>query len=484
MDGLGAASGSMGVMLIGPVYRMPCALAACPTNARNALTMRHLSLAQNSCRITLHNPFTNELSNFMKLHFALHYSGELQVDWLGGRPLAKVKVILESKLYDNLRPRDIHAFVKKEVGVKIPTKARLIQGHANESTAYEHPGEYKAVAKAVKDLGDHEFTIDGVAFRLVYAAGLNHDELSDMFTDVVTPNSYYDERDGKNWDSTMNEQLLRAEISVYEMLNMFAAKGALLRSMKARGSIFFKHYAKIVYETCWKRLSGDWNTSIGNSIISMIICVTVILSLPSHLRPESVVAFFMGDDYLARYRYKGELPCPKELTKALNDLEGRCGITPERGIFNNPLDVTFISLMVWPRHNGGYQFVPKPAKQLAKLFSTHRHVPQRQIQPVLNGITISMGYTYTGFRFMMLFLKSQFSPHSKVKFEAWMRKHLDSTTKEHRDVAWEAGFYHHYGLPIQALPPMRHDVGLYSHPVVDHMLTIESLDPMDRLACL
>ncbi len=472
----------MGYVFLGPTFGFPVALASCPTNARNALVCRHLSKAPNSTKIPLYNPFLTILSNFIKVQYDYHYQGELQVEWLERKPVAKREKIIESFHYDQLKPHDAKSFVKKEVNTKIPTKARLIQGNANEYTAYRHSPEYLALSDTIKDLKDHTFTIDGVNFRLIYASGMNHDELSDAFSECIEECSVYDERDGKNWDSTMNEALLRAEISVYEMLRLSCAPVALQRAMRVIGKIVFKKLGSIKYLTAWKRLSGDWNTSVGNSIISMIICVTVILMLPSHLRPKDVVAFFMGDDYLARYRYL-KLPDLSELKKALNDLESRCGITPERGLFLDPLDVTFISLMVWPRHNGSVQFVPKPAKQLVKLFTSVKTVPLKNVAAVVNGIVMCMCYTYIGFEFMIAFLKSQYTVGITPVIGDWLKIKFESCTRIDRQVHWERGFYHHYRLPIQALPIFKPGLHVYHHPVVDIMLDVEGRDPCDRPTC-
>lgn len=474
-------AGGFGIMLLGPTFHVPCALAACPTNAANALIMRHLSLAPYQTKLKLYNPFLTVIRQALKLEYDLAYAGELQVDWMERKNQIKQNMIRQSLAYDFLKVNRAKSFVKKECNTKVPTKARLIQGHMNDATAYEHAGEYYAFASALKKMADVPFEIDGITFQLIYASGLNHDEISDKFTEAVEPNSLYDERDGKNWDSTMNETLLRAEIAVYEMLGMLAAKHTTERASHTKGSIYFKLFKTIKYVTAWKRLSGDWNTSSGNSIISMIICVTVILMLPPHLRPKNVVAFFMGDDYLARYKYN-IVPCATELHTALDELERSCGITPERGIFANPLDVTFISLMVWPRHGGGYQFVPKPAKQLSKLFATVKFVPPRMRQEVINGIVIAMSYAFRGFEFMERILQSQFRG-GKVCAREYLDRKFWSLTRVDRRVHWEHGFYHHYQHLIQSLPIFTPQLAIYNHPIVDHMLTVEGRDPGDRPTC-
>lgn len=386
-------------------------------------------------------------------------------------------------MFDSIEYNKARSFIKQEVCATTPTKARLIQGHWNEATAYELPHEYAAVAYAVKNLVNHQFEVDGTQFILITASGLSHDELSDLLTYHYDDSIVFDERDGKNWDATMNEQLLTAECDVYDALHMKSAESYRKRCSSVKGKIFFKGQKPIKYLIAWKRLSGDWNTSIGNGIISKLICMNAICRLPPHLKPRKVVAFFLGDDYLGMYSYI-KRPDLRDLTNALNDLERQMGITPVRGIFTDPLDVSFISLMVWPRKSGGYQFVPKPGKQLVKLFATTKTISKREMPNVLNGIISSMAYSFCGFRFMTQFLATMWTPGKYPTIPEYLAHKFSVLTRCDRKVDWEYGFYHHYGVLIQSLPLTQSlTVGLYHHPVVDEMLRVEGLDPCDRPAC-
>jgi len=383
-----------------------------------------------------------------------------------------------------VRPNKAKSFCKREVNVAVPTKARLIQGNFNEITAYEHPAEYAVMNAIMKALGDEEFSWCGVQCRFVYAGGLNHDTLSSVFTDEChrAGLKIFDERDGKNWDSTMNFQLLNAEAQVYEMLKLRSASRFLQRCAKVTGIIRTKVPGGCVilkYLTAWKRLSGDWNTSVGNTIISMIIIFTAIRDLPPHLRPRRWCGLFMGDDYLGILNYD-QRPDVRALETALTAIESSCGITPVRALFDDPLAISFISLTPWPTHSGGFQFVPKPGKQLAKLFWAKDRKHQARVHDYAHTIATSFWKTFHGFPLMMKFLAHHYSPGRQlVKLDRYI---VEPLTLEPNDVDWRSGFVYKYRIPYSALAfEFPSEGGVWHHPAIDHMIKVESLDPHERV---
>ncbi len=470
-------------MSAGLAFSYPAMLSQCHVNALNALTNRHLSLAPNKCSAHLANPFLMVFKRLCRgIAFELFPDLE-NGDWRIGKPTHKLQNIDRSHLYDRVEPNKAKSFCKREVNVAVPTKARLIQGNHNEVTAYQHPAEYGIMNAIMKALRNHEFDWCGVKCKFVYAGGLNHDDLSELFTQEATRSGHvvYDERDGKNWDATMNFQLLNAEAQVYEMLKLRSAAVFLQRCAKVRGVIRTKaHGASVVikYLTAWKRLSGDWNTSVGNTIISMIIIFTVIKALPPHLRPERWCGLFMGDDYVGILNYVRR-PSLIDLKNAMNDLEQACGITPVRALFEDPLRVSFISLGVWPTRSGGFRLVPNPGKQLAKLFWAKDNKFRHNVTAYSHTIAVSFWQTYHGFPLMMRFLKHHHRPGTNlVQLDRYV---VEPLTQAVNDVDWRSGFVYRYALPFTATDfdfPKEHAV--WHHPVVQHMITIESLDPHER----
>lgn len=429
----------------------------------------------------------------------MHLGNNLEDQWRTGKRQIKLMMIDKSKIWDETKPHAAKSFVKLEVGHKVPTKARLIQGNKNEATAYEHPEEYAAMLLTLKDLSNHAFESGGIRFQFVAACGYSHNALSDVFSQMVAeagPYVLYDERDGSNWDSTMNKRLLSAELLVYDMLKMRATESFLKRHSNVRGKIrcrldtLTKDVVNIVYTTAWKRLSGDWNTSIGNTIINIIVAFVALTELPVHLRPTRVSALVMGDDYAGVYSFAQAVD-PKAFSAAMNAGEKSMGITPERGIFSHPCDISFISMDVWPRRCGGYQFVPKPARLMNKLFWAVKRLHPSMIPAYRNGICIAMWPVFHGFEMMMKFLKHHYTPGVRalpIEFYGYWHQH-DAFTTTVRDVDWQWGFVYRYRCPYGASTfDWPRDLGaggaLLNHPLVDHMLEVESADPQSRPRCL
>ncbi len=478
-------------MLAGVVFCLPTLLAQCPTNAINALVKRHLSPPLNNCKIRLFNPFLTCLRREVLNKFKQIQPEYVGDKWRNGKTTTKLRQIDESKNYDRLRPQDAKSFIKREINVLVPTKARLIQGHKNEATAYEFPDEYCMMSKTLQAIGGSTVEFGGTQFRFVYAGGLNHAELSNIFNEVYDSSGhcYFDERDGKSWDATMNKQLLEAEASVYEMLGLAAKHTFLKRCSGTKGKVRCHDGIErriIKYLTAWKRLSGDWNTSVGNTIISMIIVFTAINKLPAHLRPRKVTGFFMGDDYLGVYGYD-KLPEPQDLCDALNHYESQCGITPERGIFTDPLFVSFISLGLWPCRDGGYAFVPKPGKQLAKLFWAVDGKWSQQAKKYASAIAQSFWMTYYDCHFMQKFLRMHYigkqvsaQKYLKIPFTIF-----DGLTKQSLKIDWQQGFVLKYRLPYSVMDfEMPNEPGIYHHMAVNHMIAVDLQDPHERVGCL
>lgn len=455
---------------------------------------RHLSAPPNACKIKLINPFLTVFKEQLKTNFMLALPPYFE-GWRTGKKLVKLAMIDRSYQYDTPHYERAKTFVKKEAGLSVPTKGRLIQGNLNELTAYEYPDEYTAISKALQAIGQREFEYDGINFQFRYTAGMNHAEMATAFSDVWLnrlPNSYIDERDGKNWDSTMNKRLLMSEYLVYEMLGLRAANSFLKRSAGVKGVINCKTdrltNCVIKYITRWKRLSGDWNTSVGNSIVSMIIIFTVICSLPTHLRPVKVFGMFMGDDYLGVYQYANAI-CPRMLTSALNDLESDCGITPVRALFDDPLYVSYISLGLWPRRDGSYAMVPHPGRTLGKLFWSVTLVPPNVFKEYRSEIARSFEPTYRGFEFVTRFLRHHVIAGLQLTdamrrllfvHHHWMIRH--DLVDDAQGINWQYGFLCKYGFPITALvwTDGLPEAGMVYHPLVTRMIELEALDPCDR----
>ncbi len=418
------------------------------------------------------------------------YSTSNPEAWRAGKPLTKLTRIDYSRAYDAVRCDAAKSQVKKECVSKdedtLPTKARIIQGNVNEHTAYTLPWEYYVMSKALQN--EINFTKDGIEFRLQYAGGMSHDALSDWLTDVVGSfrDPVFDERDGANWDATMQEGTLRAEAAVYKACGLDVVEQYLKRCAGVNGKIFVKE-GRIVqvirYHTAWKRLSGDWNTSTGNTIISMMVVVVTILALRGHLRPTRVAALFMGDDYLGIYEYAHRPPLGP-LKDELDRLDSMAGITPARALTFDVMKVSFISLGVWPTYAGNLVFVPHPAKQLNKLYWAVKHVPKKHQGAYAGELSRAFWPVYWGFPMMMQFLKRHFNTLTcdLTRYTDSLEYWYHGLARRAHNINWPLGFVSKYDLPFTATnfkwPEGR--CAILHHPVVELMLRFELADPCDR----
>jgi len=474
----------IGPLGLGLSFGVPVVLAQCPSNVHNALVKRHLAPPKNYCQPIPINPFLLD-SVLPRLSAAYQSSLPAQMGeaWRVGKKTAKLAAIDRDYILGEEAVNKGASFPKFEVCANMPTKARMIQGNRNEFTAYREPEEYAAIADALKSMADSPFHHDGVEFTFVYASGLSHDGLSDLVSQWLSNSSgiYLDERDGSNWDSTMQVNSLWQEYLVYQALNTRSADLFWRRETKATCRVFLKTpVGRVVmkYITSFKRLSGDWNTSVGNTIISMIIIFNTIVRLPPHLRPQRVRALFMGDDYLGFYSH-ASLPCPLTLTQALDDGESTYGITPKRALFTDPLRVSFISLGLWPRIGGGYQFVPHPGKQLRKLFWTTKRLHPNKYANYCRELCVAFWPVYHGFRLITDFLRYHYTqgPTTGV-IDKYNSEQLTTVV---RGVNWREGFTYKYGVPHNCLPVLPslapNRLFVLNDPVVTWMLALETSDP-------
>lgn len=474
----------VGSYALGLTFGTPTVLAKCQHNALNALYKRHLTLPPNRVTIPFHPSFLTQVRRKFEAIFKYQLA-EDEGKWKARKTTAKLASIEQSHVFDKLTLQRAKSFVKREVSVKVPTKARLIQGNFNEVTAYYKPDVYKAISHLFQDFAFKEC---GVDFVLRYTSGCTNLDISRMYSEEVARNGekLYDERDGKNWDSTMQQEHMVLESQVYSVFDAEVGTNHLRRSTSCKGTISTSDYV-IKYRTAWKRLSGDWNTSVGNSVVSMAICITAILSLPDDLRPKRVFAMFHGDDYLGVYHYD-KAPPASVLNAAMADAEAKCGITPVRNVFTDPLKVEYISLSAWPAYDGSIVFIPKISNMLVRLFHSTNEPCWHTGHDVRATIT-ALRPSFNGLRFVERFFSWHAAcwPKNKRQYAGpnFLRDQhaLDKLPTTLPSVNWAYGFAHKFRVPITALDfelPKKRRAYFLRHPVVDLIFDCEHADPDQR----
>lgn len=342
-----------GSILAGTTTGVSYVLRKCWCNFHNSLCNRHCVSPPPTLRGFMHAyDFLEHIQPLIAASYNDHRA-HLEVGWWDRWSMKKRKDIKESLDHDPICYDKVKSFVKREGAHKRPTKARAIQGYRNlatqASTAMEIAGLQKAYSTLLQNYPyqGHEIT---------FASGLNSVELGKwMDRQVLLGRTYAYERDGKNWDSTMQE--------IHQCLKLYAYRPAGTRLQSAiqaarnvRGSSTYKD-AVVRYNVADTTKSGHNDTTLGNSIVNASIALEAATVMG--IKVSIIVA---GDDLLVM----SDRPIDGVL---FSDIERQFGITPEYSCFDNIYDVTFVSGL-WCPTAVGHHFIPKPGRLLKRLFWT------------------------------------------------------------------------------------------------------------------
>jgi hypothetical protein len=306
--------------------------------------------------------------------------------WLAKWPETKRDAIEESEKWDRFSPNRVKCMIKRESGHKPPTKARLIQFYRTLRTQSHKGPEFTALQKALTASINstdrlHAQGNDSAAcdISVTFASGKNAEELGEWMATAQRNArgrrcTYY-ERDGKNWDATMQEEAQKMRESLYERVDPELAKFAS-DCATVRGSGIFDG-VRMRYKLAYTVKSGHNDTTIGNNIVNAGITYSCMEKLG--LSGAILVA---GDDLLVVVY--GDFDAA-----ALAALEATYGIVPEYRKFHAVSDVTFISAL-WFITSTGYVCTPKPGRLLARLFWTTHPPPPKQATAYIKGVVMGL----------------------------------------------------------------------------------------------
>lgn len=351
-----------GAVLLGPAFRLsyPCSRRIC--SVHNALVNRH-GTRQPICTATFayFHEFVGAYANLVEAA----YHDEPCLDeaiWMKKWTLSKQAEIVRQQ---QLRLPDfsrVKAFVKFEGGHRIPKKARLIQGYADlRAQAYLGPrvcALQKACSKMFPAVVNH-------GIRVVICSGFTVEEVGAWMEHVL--NRFGDgvrfyERDGANWDSTMNAQLLECKLAMVQSFTKDEDLCTALRlGVDVKGKAAIRGGGSLSYTLNSTTKSGHNDTTIGNGLINAYISYSACRSLG--LSAEIIVA---GDDCLMGI--SGDFD-----EKALATEEARFGIVPEYAKIRHYACVSFVSGLWYPGKHGLF-FGPRVGRLLARLNWTTKAV--------------------------------------------------------------------------------------------------------------
>jgi hypothetical protein len=302
-------------------------------------------------------------------------------------------------------------------------------------------------------------------------------ELSTWMSDVLTemPGCWFYERDGKNWDATQGVEHYRLKRRCYELLDA-TALSILDRSFKVSGAARTAE-GMLVYSLDGTMKSGHADTTVGNSIVNMLVTYQALLDCGIH-EAEIIVA---GDDCL--------VVIPHDFDEvALRNAEANCGIVPESRKFRDVADVSFISGIWCNNQPGLLAFVPKPGRLLARLFWSVNPPGVKRLADFRHSIVAGLKRTCGGMPVIGAFLDANDVPGGNI-VETGKKYGLlyksDVVYDKPTILAW---FCQRYGVSEgdvedaeRTLRGVAGRLGVVKHGILDRICEVDLADLPDRV---
>jgi len=363
-----------GAEMVGPVFGPSFVCRQCLCNAHNALCNRH---GVKQPTVTEIFDFDEAIDEMVRLGVSVVDDCLANFDWYGKWCYSKQQAIRLSEEADPLMPDAVTAMVKREnSGRKRPSKSRLIQGNRNMRTQAHIGPETYAVQKALGSVLQR-FKIGNC--DLTMASGMNAHHIASWAQECLDRGAVqFYERDGKNWDATMQREHFALKYRLYQgwsqKLSDFVKRSAVVTGRMARpttsGGLFryrLDHTVK----------SGHNDTTLGNTLVNLLIATHVFNKLGI---AASLIA--TGDDLIACLYDRVDLA-------SVVALEAGCGIKPEARMFDTIEDVSFVSGIFW-RISGRLWFTPKPGRLLARLWWTTSPPGRRKRKQYVAGVSAGL----------------------------------------------------------------------------------------------
>lgn len=360
----------VGATQLGVVTSLSYVCRSCGCNAHNALCNRH---GVKPPLITASFDVAAGMLDRFAATVHCCYLQQMELDevyWRSRWPSSKRQLIVKSQEVDALEPTRGQSMIKREGHSSVPKKARLIQFYPNLATQAAFAPEFAALQKAVCIVFADVELSPGIYGTIASGMNANDFALWMQNTRARYQRPMYYERDGKNWDATMQRQHHELKKRLYTLVG-------------PRFVEFVDECFRVKF-TCRSRSgnlrywltgtvkSGHNDTTLGNSVINLCIAYSALRLCG--LRGSILVA---GDDLLIVV--DGDFD-----EHGLASVEATFGIVPEYRKFSSHLDVAFVS-GCW-LGDQELVFVPKLGRLLARLWWTVHPPSQRRLDSYRHSI--------------------------------------------------------------------------------------------------
>jgi hypothetical protein len=190
---------------------------------------------------------------------------------------------------------------------------------------------------------------------------------------------YFYECDGKNWDSTMSQEIQAIKLAYYRGLGMEEHIVARIEEQLRTRGYFKQDDSYFTYTANGTVKSGHNDTTIGNSVINGMVLVDALLE-----NELSGVVIVCGDDSLVA---GGRVLLQKQ--HALDEHIRNFGIRPESKMHQSWVTASFISGYWYPTLDG-FTFGPKIGRTLARLYWTVRPPGKKKEALMLKAIAYGL----------------------------------------------------------------------------------------------
>lgn len=451
----------VGARCYGLVSRRCVVARTCSCNALFALRARH-GYQQTPMDMALYGLGANEFrSVYMPqvVTLAWHLSPSVDQVWWQKWSREKQKQIYQSIFLDAHRFNAVKLFVKREIYCKDTPKPRGIQMYYNLATQEASAVPICSLQKALAHVWNGTISHDGI--DITFASGMSAASLGQwMQHRLHYPN--WIERDGENWDSSMQWGHAGPKLEMYRMFS--SVLGSIMRSSVNVVGRYFSPFVTFAYRLLATVKSGHNDTSLGNSIANALVILSVM-----RLMGYTGSILVMGDDALVGVNEPVDLPTYVQY-------ERQCGIYPQARLFHDWRWVSFISGIWAPADNGLY-LIPKPGRLFARLFWTVSQVSPRRVNAFRRGVVLGLKPLMDGFPIV----------------GEWLDRHDDRETKPFvpRDkylAAWQVDgaapvwgevtkqwFQERYGVSSSVVVPKARS-GYWSHPAIDSIIETDLAD--------